>query len=213
MDTSYVGLVKKVAKLIKGFPRRLIFADKKDGGLGITSTLSAAMERKRKMMLDLVHRGVAPGRAMEGKISRMMRDAGQGGLGPCRRHLWPALGDLARGISSLVWYLKTIGLRIRVGYAETEGWELACNLEQNLQARIDMNARGIVLQAKLGEGSEIPIRVGQCWEMQGRALEILGFRGDDIEIMEWECGHSLTIGGNMEVRDGNRPQGMGGLSL
>jgi hypothetical protein len=105
------------------------------------------MERKREMMLDLVHRGGASGRAMEGQISRMMRDAGQGGLGPCRRHLWPELGDLATGLSSLVRYLKTIGLRIRVGYAETEGWELACNSEQNRQARIDMNARGIVLQA------------------------------------------------------------------
>ena len=79
LDTAYVGLVKKVAKLIRGFPRRLIFADNKDGGLGVTSTLAAAMERKRKTMLDLVHRGGAAGRAMEGQISRLMRDAGQGG--------------------------------------------------------------------------------------------------------------------------------------
>ena len=100
LDTAYVGLVKKVAKLIRGFPRRLIFADKKDGGLGITSTLAPAMERKREMMLDLVHRGGATGRAMEGQISRMMRDAGQGGLSPCRRLLWPALGELATGLSS-----------------------------------------------------------------------------------------------------------------
>jgi hypothetical protein len=31
--------------------------------------------------------------------------------------------------------------------------------------------------------------------------------------MEWECGHSLTIGQDMEVKDGNRPQGMGGSVL
>ena len=94
LDSAYVGLVKRVAKLIKGFPTRLILADKRDGGLGVTSTLTAAMERKRKTMLDLVHRGGAPGIAMEGQISRMMREAGQGGLGPCRRHLWSELGEL-----------------------------------------------------------------------------------------------------------------------
>jgi hypothetical protein len=87
LDSVYAGLVKKVAKLLKGFPTRLIFADRKDGGLGITSTLTASMERKRKTLLDLVHRGGASGIAMEGQISRMMREAGQGGLGPVRRHL------------------------------------------------------------------------------------------------------------------------------
>ena len=46
LDKAYVGLVKKVAKLIKGFPTRLILADKRDGGLGITSILIASMERE-----------------------------------------------------------------------------------------------------------------------------------------------------------------------
>jgi hypothetical protein len=150
---------------------------------------------------------------MEGQISRMMHDAGKGGLGPCGRHLWTSLGELATGLSSLVRYLKTIGLRIRVGYAETEGWELACNCEQNTQARIEMNARGIVLRSELEEGGKIPIRVGQCWEYDGRALEILGFRDDQIETMEWECENSITIGRNIEEKDGNRPQGMGGSVL
>ena len=49
-------MVKRIAKLIKGFPTRLIFADKKDGGLGVILTLTAAMDRKRKSMLELVHR-------------------------------------------------------------------------------------------------------------------------------------------------------------
>jgi hypothetical protein len=106
-------------------------------------------------------------------------------------------------------YLKTIGLRIRVGYAETEGWELACNCEQNTQARIEMNARGIVLKAELEEGGEILIRAGQCWEYEGRALEILGFRDERIEIMEWEHERSITAGQEMEVKEGSRPQGMG----
>jgi hypothetical protein len=152
--------VKKVAKLIKGFPSRLILADKRDGGIGITSILIASMERKRKLMLELVHRGGATGVAMEGQLSRMMREAGQGGIGPCRRHLWTSLGELATGLSSLVVFLKSIGLRIRIGYAEQEGWELACNCEQDKTARAEMNSRGIVLKAELNEGGEIPLRVG-----------------------------------------------------
>ena len=129
LDSAYVGLVKRIAKLIRGFPTRLIFAGKRDGGLGVKSTLMAAMERKRKSMLELVHRGGAPGIAMEGKISRMMREAGQGGLGPCRRHLWTARGELATGLSSLVRYLKTLGLRIRVGTLRWMGgnWHVIVN--------------------------------------------------------------------------------------
>ena len=41
-----------------------------------------------------------------------------------------------------------------------------------------MNARGIVLRSELEEGGKIPIRVGQCWEVDGGIFEILGFRGD-----------------------------------
>jgi len=213
LDSAYVGLVKRIAKLIRGFPTRLIFADKKDGGLGVTSTLTAAMDRKRKSMLELVHRGGAPGIAMEGQIARMMREAGQGGLGPCRRHLWTALGELATGLSSLVRYLKTIGLRIRVGQAEMDGWELACDREHDLAGRKEMNARGIVLKAELGEDGVIPIRVGQCWEVAGKVMEILGFRGSDIEIMQWECQLPIEVNKKMYVKEENRPKGMGGVYL
>ena len=145
---------------------------------------------------------------MEGQISRMMREAGQGGLGPVRRHLWTALGDLATGLSALIRWLKTIGLRIRVGYAEQEGWELACDCEQDLELRSELNSRGIVLRAELEENGEIPIRIDQCWEVGGRALDILGFREEDIEIMEWECGGEVRIVKRMMVLEENRPKGM-----
>jgi hypothetical protein len=49
-------------------------------------------------------------------------------------------------------FQKSIGLRIRIGYAEQDGWELACNCEQDKTARAEMNSRGIVLQAELNEG-------------------------------------------------------------
>ena len=210
LDKSYVGLVRKVSKLIKGFPSKLITVDRKDGGLGVTTITLASMERKRKNMLDLVHRRGSMGIAMEGQISRMMREAGQGGLGPCRRHLWTALGELATGLSSLVRWLKTIGLRVRVGWGEMNGWELACNQEQDTTAREEMNARGMVLKSELGEGGEIPIRVGQCWEVDGTPMEILGFRGTDIEIMTWVCQGNIEVGKSMVVLDHSRPKGIGG---
>jgi hypothetical protein len=50
-----------------------------------------------------------------------------------------------------------------------------------------MNARGIVLQGELVEGGEVPIRIGQCWEVDGKIYDILGFNAPDIEVMEWEC--------------------------
>ena len=70
---------------------------------------------------------------MEGQLSRMMREAGQGGIGPCIRHLWTSLGELATGLSSLVVFLKSIGLRISIGYAEQDGWELAATANKTRQ--------------------------------------------------------------------------------
>ena len=47
-----------------------------------------------------------------------------------------------------------------------------------------MNAIGIVLKGELTEDGEVPIRVGQCWELEDRAYDILGFKEDRIEVME-----------------------------
>jgi hypothetical protein len=145
------------------------------------------MDRKRKSLLDLVHRKGPTAIAMEGQISRLMRDAGQGGLGACRRHLWLSLNHLATGLSSLAAYLKMLGLRIRVGWGKMDGWELAAKCEQDLEDRSELNKRGIVLRSELEKGGIIPIRVGQCWLMENVISEILGFRGEDIEIMIWGC--------------------------
>ena len=56
-EKEYINLVRKVAKLIPGFPERLITADRKDGGMGVISTITAAMERKRIMLLEQIHKG------------------------------------------------------------------------------------------------------------------------------------------------------------
>ena len=51
LEKTYLGLVRKVLKLIPGFPSKLILMGKKEGGLGVTSTITAAMERKRKKLI------------------------------------------------------------------------------------------------------------------------------------------------------------------
>jgi hypothetical protein len=75
IEKEYINLVRKVAKLIPGFPERLITADRKDGGMGVISTITAAMERKRIMLLEQAHKGGQAGLAMEGQIERAMRDS------------------------------------------------------------------------------------------------------------------------------------------
>ncbi len=43
------------------------------------------------------------------------------------------------------------------------------------------------------------MRVGQCWELGGRAYEILGFDGKDVEVMEWESKEGIKIGHDLWV--------------
>ena len=101
-----------------------------------------------------------------------------------------------------------------------DGWELAHNQEQDIGGRKEMNVRGMVLKSELDEDGTAPMRVGQCWEMNGRAYEILGFDGDDIEVMEWESKEGIKVGHDLWVSDKDvvegmegsdgRPTGMGG---
>ena len=220
VESAYIKQVKRAVKLIPGYPTRLIIMNRRDGGLGVTSTITAAMERKRKNLLDLAHRPGAMGLAMQSQLSRMMRDAGRGGIGPCRIHLWPALGDQATGLSALIVWLKTIRLRVRIGWATMEGWELACTIESDREQRISLNKRGIVLKGELGEDGEVPIRVGQCWELDNKVYDILGYNENRIEVMEWESAGKIEKGCLMRVTDkdvvaslpgsNGRPTGMGG---
>ena len=94
--------MRKVAKLIPGFAERLITADRKDGGMGVISTITVAMERKRIMLLEQVHKGGQAGLAMEGQIERAMRDSGRGELGLRRNRIWNTLGENATGLTALI---------------------------------------------------------------------------------------------------------------
>ena len=214
VEKEYINLIRKVAKLIPGFPERLITADRKDGGMGVISTITAAMERKRIMLLGQIHKGGQAGLAMEGQIERAMRDSGRGGLGLRRNQIWNTLGENATGLTALIRWLKIIGLRIRVGHCVAEGWKTACDVEQDVDKRRELESRGIVLAAELIENGETPLRIGQCWELDGRVYEILGYDGDKIEIMYWDGNGRIEVGSKLEVSDDNSyygyPTGMGG---
>ena len=75
-----------------------------------------------------------------------------------------------------------------------EGWELACTVESDREQRSSMNARGIVLKGELVEDGEVPIRIGQCWELDDRIYDILGYNGERIEVMEWESNGRIAKG-------------------
>ena len=76
-----------------------------------------------------------------------------------------------------------------------EGWELACTIESDREQRISLNKRGIVLKGELGEDGEVPIRVGQCWELDNKVYDILGYNENRVEVMEWESAEKKKPGG------------------
>ena len=88
-------------------------------------------------------------------------------------------------MSSLISKLKGLGLKIRVGNGEPPP-TLASTIEDDVVHRIEMGLRGIVLQCELEENSIIPLKPGQCWMVGDRLLEVLAFRKEYIEYMEWE---------------------------
>ena len=62
-------------------------------------------------------------------------------------------------------------------------------------------------------------RVGQCWELEDKAYDILGFNVKRIEVMEWESSGGFQKGAVVSVTDkdvvagtigsSGRPTGMG----
>ncbi len=87
-------------------------------------------------------------------------------------------------------------------------------MEQDIEKRRDLESRGIVLAAELAENGESPIRIGQCWEMDGRVSEILGYDGSNVEVMYWDGNGEIKVGDKLEVSTEDSyygyPTGMGG---
>ena len=90
-------------------------------------------------------------------------------------------------MTSLVSWLKNMGLVITVQGDEADSWESEI-IEDNLEGRISRHERGVVLK---GEDSleeqllPVEMRVGQCWEIDSKVLEITGFTSDGAEYLEW----------------------------
>jgi hypothetical protein len=181
VDTKFLSLVKKATLNMNSFPSRLLVSDRKHGGLGIISISQAAHERKRKVLLELVNRKGAEGVASQGIIVNALRAAGQGGLRSAT--LWESLNGEG-SLDSLINLLKGIGLRLRVGLGDRHE-RSAAEAEEDVEGRIALNGRGINLRSELSGSTETVLRIGQCWRVGCRNLEILAFRGDLVEYMEW----------------------------
>jgi hypothetical protein len=167
------------------FPSRLLTSYRKHGGLGIISITEAAHERKRKMLLELINKAGADGVAMQGLVVNALKSSGQGGGGLGETQLWPSLNEDGM-LDSLVRKLKDIGLRLKVGNDSEARAMTAAKGEEDEEERIEMNSRGVALEAELIEGGEVQVRIGQCWKMGNRLIEIMAFNGPDIEFIEWE---------------------------
>ena len=82
--------------------------------------------------------------------------------------------------------LRALSLRLRAG-GNTEGQrEFAAKDENLTEERERLNRRCIVLKSEMVNGGSSPLRVVQVWRIGDRLLEILAFRDDQIENMEWE---------------------------
>ena len=135
------------------------------------------------MLLQLVNKVGADGVASQGLLVNALRASGQGGAGLPGRHLWPAL-DKGGVVDSLVASLKELDLRLRVKGCSQGTVPMAAKHENDIEGRTALNNRGIVLESETLQAEETIIRIGQCWLVGGRILEILAYRGSKIEIME-----------------------------
>ena len=198
---------------MNSFPNWLLVSDRKHGGLGIISISQAAHERKRKVLLELVNKKGAEGIAAQGLLVNALRSSGQGGPDLPAKHLWSSLNGEG-AMDSLVHKLKEVGLRLRVGWRNEGPIEYAVASEEDIGCRKDLSCRGISLKSELEGTGVVRLRIGQCWKVRGRLLEILAYRGDNIEYMEWTHVGAQGQGGILCVSPINSyeryPTGMGG---
>ena len=179
LDKVYMRLVRKITRNMKGYPAKPIWALAVDGGLGIQSLQDFVHKCKLRILLRNINKGDKTGEAFEGLVARALRSSGQGGL---RDRKVSILSNLAKPtwMTSLVTWLAKMGLVITVQGGEAEAWQSEL-IQDDLPQRAARHERGVVLK---GEDShedshlQIEARVGQCWELEGKVLEITGFLGD-----------------------------------
>ena len=213
IDAKVNEIVRKITRNMSGFPGALLNAMKEDGGLGVDSVSDTAQIRKQRSIVKLIGREDLTAIHMQGMISRALRAAGQGGLGRTEMDIKQSLGDEVWATSLIEW-LKLMELNIRVCGVDLNG-ALAAKDNCTLDERIELNRRGIVLEAEGSDGEdeeELPIRIGQCWGLGDGISEIIGFDNDKVEVMEWSR-KGKRGGDRLEVKTvGNYskyPTGMG----
>ncbi len=173
-----------------------------DGGLGLQSLIDYSQRCKLRLLLKNIDRGDSSGKAFESLVSRALRSAGTGGLRWRGQIIRPNLGK-PTWMTSLVAWLGKMGIQIMVQGPAAPGphSELVSGDRDRLVSLAD---RGIAL---VGEESTVSsllpvqVRVGQCWELGDRVVEITGFNSLGAEYLEWTPSQSTLLPGMELVVD------------
>jgi hypothetical protein len=145
-----------------------------DGGLGLQSLIDFTHKCKLKLLLKNISNDDDTGRALQGLVARALRDGGSGGCAmKCK--IESTLVE-PNWMSSLIDWLAKTGLCIEV---QGPSLELATGVNSVDPTRRDLlQTRGVVLAGEDSSStqlSDLQLSVGQCWDLDGRFLEVDSF--------------------------------------
>ena len=186
LDKIYTKIVRKITRNMGSYPSKPFWALAVDGGLDIQSLLDYVQKCKLRLLLRNINKDDLTGTAFEGLVSRALRGAGTGGLRWRGQVIRPYLGPPI-WLSSLTSWLARMGLEIMVHGPPpiNPSSEL---IEGDATRRVELANRGIALVGEESEDSSlipIQLRVGQCWALNGKVLEVAGFNGNGADVLEW----------------------------
>ena len=199
LDRIYTRLVKKICRNMQSFPTKPLWMLASDGGLGLQSLIDFTHKSKLNLLLKNINKEDDTGKALQGLVARALRDAGSGGC-PMKCDILTSLIE-PNWMSSLVTWLSKTGLCIEVqgpSLLLADGIDIETTYQRDL-----LQTRGIVLAVEDSSSSSLlplPLRVGQCWALDGKVLEIVGFRQFDAECLEWTPASSLSLGVELSVK-------------
>ena len=107
-------------------------------------------------------------------------------------------------MTSLISWLSNIGLCIEV---QGPSLPLAVGIDSaDTMRRDSLQTRGIVLAGEDSPSDEpisLPLRVGQCWALNGKVLELIGFYGNGVDCLEWSYLTPLQPNTSLVVKTDN----------
>ena len=189
LDGIYSRLVKTITKNRVTYPTIPINCHVDDGGLGIESLSCFAQRCKLRILMKNVDKRDHSGIAMQGLVSRSLRLAGQGGLQRPNTHIGLPISG-SSWLTSLIEWLARLNIKIKINgmMYPGNGSQIMANTASSAAIYDNFN-RGVVLNGEDGDRDDpfdpIPLRIGQCWELDNVVHEILGFNENHAEVLRW----------------------------